>query len=172
MTVGGDHGSDRASGSRPADCAGSGPRIVSVNVSEAKGTAKTAVGDALVDCSGLSGDAHRDVPGRGVSLLGLESIEAFSTGKGIEVAPGELGENITTAGLDPALLSPGDLLEAGEALLEVTAVGKTCHGDRCSIFRRVGACAMPASGVFCRVLRGGRIAVGDPCRPVAGVRKC
>lgn len=134
--------------------------IHSVNVSPGKGTAKTPVPAAVADLSGLEGDAHRDVPGRTVSLLDIESIEAFESETGIEAGPGAFGENITTRGIDLGGVVPGDLIELGGALLVVTAIGKSCHGDGCEIFRRVGRCVMPSRGVFCRVLRGGRIPAG------------
>jgi len=134
--------------------------VHSVNVSPGKGTAKSPVPEVEADLSGLAGDAHRDVPGRTVSLLDIESIEAFTAETGIEAGPGAFGENITTMGIDLGGVVPGDIIELGEALLLVTAIGKSCHGDRCDIFRRVGRCVMPSRGVFCRVLRGGRISAG------------
>lgn len=136
-------------------------RIVSVNTSVRKGTAKTPVALAVADEDGLAGDAHRGVPGRGVSLLDMESIEAFARDAGIEAGPGDFGENLTTRGIDLGDVRPGDRITAGEALLEVTAIGKTCHGDGCAIFRKVGRCVMPSRGVFCRVVRGGVIASGS-----------
>lgn len=134
--------------------------VVSVNWSPCKGTAKTPSHRALVDMKGLLGDAHRGAEGRGVSLLDVESIERFAIETGIPVSPGAFGENVTTRGLDPALVAEGDLVRIGDVLLEVTALGKTCHGDGCDIFRRVGRCVMPDRGVFCRVLEGGTIEEG------------
>jgi molybdopterin adenylyltransferase len=140
--------------------------IVSVNVSGAKGTAKTPAGSISIDLSGIAGDAHRNAPGRGVSILDVESIDAFRAETGIEVRPGAFGENITTRGIDLGALVPGDMLEVGEALLEITAIGKSCHGDGCDIFRRVGRCVMPSRGVFCGVVEGGTVKPGDPGRVV------
>lgn len=139
-------------------------RILSVNVSAQKGTEKAPVAGAVADPDGLAGDAHRGVPGRGVSLLDIESIEAFARDSGIGVGPGSFGENLTTVGIDLAEVGPGDRITAGGALLEVTAIGKTCHGDGCAIFRKVGRCVMPSRGVFCRVIRGGAIAPGSEGR--------
>lgn len=135
--------------------------VVSVNRSPRKGTAKTPSIRALVDMEGLVEDAHRGPGGRGVSLLDAESIERFAAETGLSVSPGAFGENITTRGLDPSLVEKGDILRIGDVLLEVTALGKTCHGDDCEIFRRVGRCVMPARGVFCRVLEGGAVEDGS-----------
>jgi molybdenum cofactor synthesis domain-containing protein len=45
--------------------------------------------------------------------------------------------------------------------LEVTQIGKKCHGDNCSIFREVGNCVMPKEGIFARVIRNGKLKAGD-----------
>lgn len=135
--------------------------VESVNVSPGKGTAKMPVPSAVLLADGLEGDGHRGAdPARAVSLLDMESIEAFGREAGLDLGPGAFGENISTRGLDLALLREGARIEIGEAVLEVAALGKQCHGDDCAIFRRVGRCIMPARGVFCRVMRGGTLREG------------
>ena len=55
----------------------------------------------------------------------------------------------------------GTRLQLGEeAQVEVTQIGKECH-NRCAIYYKAGDCIMPREGVFARVLRGGRIRLGD-----------
>ncbi len=75
--------------------------------------------------------------------------------------PGEFAENITTRGIDLLLTAPLDRFRIGDTELEVTQIGKKCHGDNCAIFQEVGKCVMPKEGIFCRVLQGGSIAAGD-----------
>ena len=99
---------------------------------------------------------------RQVSLLGMESIEKIRR-LGAEVQPGDFAENITTEGLDLSSLKPGDRLSAGEAVLEVTRIGKDCH-NRCRIYDQVGDCAMPREGVFARVVEGGKVGPGEAVR--------
>lgn len=139
-------------------------RVVSINISGEKGVAKHPVAEVAVDGRGLAGDAHRGAWHRQVSLLDLESIEQFCAGSGRAVRPGEFAENLTTTGLDLSRVAPLDRIEAGEVLLEVTQIGKACHGEGCAIFREVGRCLMPDRGVFGRVIREGRIRRGDPVR--------
>ncbi|MFE2168214.1 MOSC domain-containing protein [Streptomyces sp. NPDC059447] len=56
-----------------------------------------------------------------------EELFAEVLGEGFEVAPGELGENITTRGIDLLGLSTGTLLRVGdEAVLEVTGLRNPC----------------------------------------------
>ncbi len=141
-------------------------RVISVNVSEGKGTPKRPVPE--IECRvgvGVVGDAHAGTPGREVSLLDAAEIEAFEAKHGIAVPPGGFAENITTRGLDPGAVEVGDELVVGEVRLEVTQIGKPCH-EGCAIREAVGECIMPRVGVFARVLSGGRIRPGDPVRLV------
>jgi len=119
------------------------------------------VNEAVVDRFGIRGDAHAGDWHRQVSLLALESIEAFGRRAGQSFGHGDFAENLTVAGIDLATVRPGDRIGAGDVLLEVTQIGKRCHGDGCAVFRRVGRCVMPREGIFCRVLRPGAIRIGD-----------
>ena len=135
-------------------------RVVAVCVSEKKGTVKVDVGEAnLVEEMGLEGDAHAGFAHRQVSLLNLEDIE--ETAKRLPgLKPGSFAENLTIEGMDVSSLPIGTRLSIGESQLEVTQIGKECH-TRCEIYHKTGDCIMPKKGVFCRVLRGGRVRSGD-----------
>ncbi len=90
---------------------------------------------------GVAGDAHagatvkhrsrvaRDptVPNlRQVHLLQAELIEELAA-KGFTLAPGDIGENVTTSGLDLLALPQGTLLRLGQAaLLRVTGLRNPC----------------------------------------------
>lgn len=139
-------------------------RVVAVNLSKRKGTIKQSVPSVTLDLRGVVGDAHAGPWHRQVSLLSRELIEAFSDGHDRPIAPGEFAENITTAGIRFSDIGILDTLHVGEACLQVSQVGKECHGAECAIFREVGACVMPKEGVFCRVLTGGTLEPGDEVR--------
>lgn len=136
-------------------------QVVSVNISREKGTVKQPVPDAVIDALGLVGDAHAGDWTRQVSLLGAEAIDRFAAEMGHPIGPGEFAENLTVAGLDAAEVGLFDRFRAGAIDLEVTQIGKECHGDGCAIFRESGRCVMPAEGIFCRVLSGGPVRPGD-----------
>ena len=137
--------------------------VVAVNVSAAKGERKTPVSEVVLRADhGIEGDGHAGDWHRQVSLLAQESIDKM-TAAGLEVGPGDFAENITTRGLEVAALPLQTTLELGEALVEVTQIGKECH-SRCAIYEQAGDCVMPREGIFVRVLRGGRVAPGDPVR--------
>jgi MOSC domain-containing protein YiiM len=83
-------------------------------------------------------------------------------GRGVEIHFGDFAENITTVGIELAALPIGTRLHLGEAILEVTQIGKKCHHD-CAIFSALGECVMPRRGIFARVIHGGRIRSDSEC---------
>lgn len=135
--------------------------VVSVNVSEQKGTAKHPVSQIAVDGLGVLGDAHAGPWQRQVSLLGMESLEHFAAEIGRQIRPGEFGENVTIRGAEPGSVAVLDRFRLQDVELEVTQIGKQCHGRGCGIFQQIGKCVMPAEGVFARVLRVGTLRPGD-----------
>jgi len=136
-------------------------KVVSVNISEKKGTIKIPVPSIRISDIGLVGDAHSGHWHRQVSLLAKESIDIFSGTAGRKINYGEFAENITTQGIAVHLTNPLDRFNIGEAQLEVTQIGKKCHGESCNIFKEVGNCVMPKEGIFCRVINPGTIKAGD-----------
>ena len=135
-------------------------QVVAVCISEKKGERKTPVASVeLREEHGIVGDAHAGAWARQVSLLAHESIEKMQS-MGLEVDSGDFAENITTSGIKLFTLPVGTRLTVGEALLEVTQIGKECH-TRCAIFYQAGDCVMPKEGIFARVLRGGTVKAGD-----------
>ena len=136
-------------------------KINSLNISERKGTTKTPVKTIELDENGIVGDAHAGQWHRQISLLGTESIDKFLMETGREIKYGEFAENITTSGGLLYEMKPFDRLSSNSTELEITQIGKRCHGDNCSIFRQVGDCIMPKEGIFARVVKGGKLFVGD-----------
>lgn len=109
---------------------------------------------------GIEGDAHAGNWHRQVSLLGFEAIENFKA-LGAKVDAGAFGENIIVEGFDLKSLPIGTRFRSNDVVLELTQIGKECH-SHCAIYHSMGDCIMPREGVFCKVIEGGRICVGDP----------
>ncbi len=135
--------------------------VVSVNISEKKGTIKVPVAEIGLNAQGVAGDAHSGDWHRQVSLLADESMQRFTHTAARKINYGEFAENITTRGLELVNTHPLDRLTIGDVELEVTQIGKECHGTSCNIFKEVGNCVMPKEGIFARVLKYGRIKAGD-----------
>ncbi len=136
-------------------------KILAVNISEKKGTVKKPVDKIELTEIGVVNDAHSGNWHRQVSLLAKESIDKFAKEAGREIKFGEFAENITTEGLLLHQTKPLDRLLNGNVELEVTQIGKKCHGDNCSIFREIGNCVMPKEGIFARVINHGSLQAGD-----------
>jgi len=141
--------------------------IKSINLSHKKGIAKKPVTEGLlIEDFGLEDDAHGGPGIAQVSLLALESIRqqkaCLKNKEQLEhLAPGDFAENITTEGLDLTELKVGDIFKVGaDSLLELSRIGKECHTG-CAIYRESGDCIMPREGIFAKVIKGGRISVGD-----------
>jgi MOSC domain-containing protein YiiM len=137
--------------------------VVTVNVSAAKGERKKPVPEVMFqEEHGIVGDGHAGPWHRQVSLLAQESIDKM-VAQGLDVGPGDFAENITTLGIEVFTLPIGTTMQLGDTLVEVTQIGKECH-TRCAIYHQAGDCVMPREGIFVRVLKGGRVAPGDPIR--------
>jgi MOSC domain-containing protein YiiM len=135
-------------------------RIIAICKSEKKGTAKKQISEVnLIENFGLEGDAHGGNWHRQVSLLDISKIDIFNE-KGGNVDYGDFGENLVIEGIDLSKIEIGEKLRVGECELEITQIGKTCH-TKCEIFYRVGECIMPKNGIFAKVIKGGKVALGD-----------
>ena len=141
-------------------------KVVAVCLSDKKGTRKKEVDEGvLIPEWGLKDDAHAGSQKRQVSLLATESVEKMKA-KGLDLHPGDFAENIVTEGVELATLPLGTKIKIGEEiLLEITQIGKECH-SRCAIYYQAGDCIMPREGVFVRVIKGGKVAKGDPVQIV------
>ncbi len=135
--------------------------VVSVNISEKKGTIKVPVPEIELNKLGVANDAHAGDWHRQVSLLADESVQRFTHAAGRKINYGEFAENITTKGLELVNTHPLDRLSIGEVELEITQIGKECHGTSCAIFKEVGNCVMPKEGIFARVIKNGNVKAGD-----------
>ena len=161
-------------------------RVLAVACSAAHSFAKPVTeAITLVAGLGVAGDAHAgptvqhlsrlaktpDAPNlRQVHLIHAELFDELARGA-FTVAPGELGENVTTAGIDLLALPRGSRLRLGEAaLIEVTGLRNPCR----QIDANVAPGAMAATlehapdgtlvrkaGVMAVVLEGGEVRAGD-----------
>lgn len=135
-------------------------KVIAVCTSPAKGTQKTNIGSAVfIEDFGIEGDAHAGKWHRQVSLLSYDRIEEFRA-KGALIADGAFGENLVAEGIDFKTLPIGTRFQCNDVVLELTQIGKECHHG-CEIFQKMGDCIMPREGVFTKVIKGGRITVGD-----------
>ncbi|MDA3838277.1 MAG: MOSC domain-containing protein [Candidatus Delongbacteria bacterium] len=136
--------------------------IKAICISEKKGTEKFTIKEAIVNQLGIVNDAHAGDWHRQISLLSAEEVDKFnSNNPQVNIVDGAFGENILLEGIDLCKTQIGDKIVIGSVELEVTQIGKECHGDGCTIFQAVGKCIMPKVGIFAKVLKTGTIKTGD-----------
>ena len=139
------------------------PTVDSINLSPG-GIPKRPVESIEVSDAGLLGDGHdhekHRTPVQAISLIDLELLEAIAEETGIPLAPGDLGENLTVAGVGAQLLTAGDrLVFDGGVALEITRVRPPCYVlDSISPeFKRI---LWNRIGMYARVLEPGMLAAG------------
>jgi MOSC domain-containing protein YiiM len=132
---------------------------------------------------GVAGDAHqgatvkhrsrvaRDPTQPNLRQVHLIHAELFSElhAKGFAIGPGDLGENVTTQGLDLLALPRGARLRLGAALIEVTGLRNPClQLDRfrpglmaATLDRDADGRVIRKAGVMAIVVEGGEVAPGD-----------
>lgn len=145
--------------------------IFQINVSEG-GVPKLAIVAGEVNAAGLSGDRQRDQQhhggtARALCLFSLEHILALQR-EGHPIYPGAIGENVTVAGLDWDLLTPGVSLRLGEGVeIAITSYTMPCSNIAFAFadgnMNRVSQKKHPGwSRLYARVVQPGHIAPGDP----------
>jgi len=163
-------------------------RVVSVSLSGSHSFSKTPVESIrLLAGLGVEGDAHcgalvkhryrvkQDPTQPNLCQVHLLQAELFAEllGKGFEIAPGEMGENITTSGIDLLALPTGALLTIGEtAVVEVTGVRNPCvqmNQFRAGLMpavieRKSAGKVVKKAGIMGIVTAGGVVRAGDGIR--------
>ncbi|MCA1567527.1 MAG: MOSC domain-containing protein [Acidobacteria bacterium] len=142
------------------------------------GVPKLPVEEAQLTPTGLAGDRQRRTtihggPQRALCLYSLEVIRALQA-EGHPIYPGSIGENVTVAGLEWAQLAPGHRLALGdEVIIELTSYTTPCRNIRGSFgggkFSRVSQKEHAGDArLYARVIRTGKLAVGQPVRVLNG----
>lgn len=137
-----------------------------------RGLPKPEVPELRITAAGAEGDYNhyrttkvKGDPNLAILVLTEEVLEGLRR-EGWPVQPGDLGENITLAGVPESSLKPGSRLTIGEVVLEVSEACDPC--SETSVLPYVGKekgpdfvrTLMGRRGWFARVLSGGTIANG------------
>lgn len=137
----------------------------------------------LVAGEGVAGDAHagatvqhlsrmKKTPAapnlRQVHLIHAELFDELA-GKGFAIGPGEMGENLTTRGIDLLGLATGAVLRIGDASVEVTGLRNPCRQldglapglMAATLDTAPDGTLIRKAGVMAVVLTGGEVRAGD-----------
>ncbi len=113
----------------------------------------------LVEQFGIANDAKGTTTSRQLNVMRAETLAELAT-EGFKIGPGEMGEQIVVAGLDPAALAEGTRLQIGAAVIEVGILRTGCARFE-MIQGKERALAKGRLGVLATVVSGGALAVGD-----------
>ena len=162
-----------------------GPRVVAVARGTSHGPGKdTGPSIRLLAGIGVEGDVHagktvkhRSRVRRDATQPNLRQVHLIHSelhgelcDQGFEIGPGELGENVTTAGIDLLGLPRGTRLRLGdEAVIEVTGLRNPCtqlNGlapglMEATLDRDADGTLIRKAGVMAVVVEGGQVRVGD-----------
>jgi MOSC domain-containing protein YiiM len=140
----------------------------------AHGLPKPSVSEARLARSGVVGDFNRfrheerrDDPDMAILILPLEILQQLNQ-EGWPVQPGDLGENLTTEGIENDALFPGRKFRVGEAVVEISKECTPC--TNLYLLPYVGSGRGPAflqttlgrRGWYARVLEEGSVRTQDP----------
>lgn len=138
-----------------------------------RGIPKSPVNSVRITKNGPEGDHNKyraeelaSDPDQAVLLFTLEMIRELND-EGWPVRPGDIGENITTEGLDYGALSPGSVYVIGDAIVEITKACVPCRN--LAILPYVGtekqkefiSTLIDRRGWYARVVREGMVHKGD-----------
>ena len=157
-------------------------KLISVNIGKersipnAKASGKTGIyklpvnTPVLITSNGIPGDVICDTknhggPDQAIYIYGARDYLWWSETLGRELASGTLGENLTISDLESTQVRVGDILQIGPVRLQVTSPRMPCV----TLAARMGNTAFKQQfrqaerpGLYCRVLQGGQVQVGDP----------
>ncbi|WP_018410401.1 MOSC domain-containing protein [Methyloversatilis thermotolerans] len=122
-----------------------------------------------VESLGLEGDRYASPGGnRQVTLIQAEHLQTVADLLGLgEVDPGLTRRNIVVRGLNLVALK-GKRFRIGEALLEYTGPCDPCSRMESNLGKGGYNAMRGHGGITARVLRGGKIKLGDAVEPEAG----
>jgi MOSC domain-containing protein YiiM len=124
--------------------------------------ARVAVQQArLVANHGIDGDAKATTGKRQLNVMLAETVDQLRA-EGLHTAPGQLGEQLVVAGLNPRDLAPCVRLRIGDdAVIELGKLRTPC--DRFAHIQGVPVeSAVGRIGYMARVVNDGEITVGSP----------
>lgn len=127
----------------------------------------------LIAGSGIEGDRYllgtgtysmKPEPGRQVTLIEAETLDALARDEGIELTPQEHRRNLTVTGV-PLNHLVGRQFRVGEVLLEGTRLNFPCKYLELVTGKPVYEPLLNRSGLNCIIVEGGTIRPGDTLTP-------
>lgn len=129
----------------------------------------------LIAGQGVQGDRYlrgtgtyspKPEPGRQITLIEAETLEAIARDFGIDLAPHEHRRNVTVAGV-PLNHLVGRRFRLGSCLLQATRLSVPCRYIEDLLGKSVFKPLVHRAGLNCVILQGGTVRLGDPVEPAS-----
>ena len=130
---------------------------IGLSISEAKGQPHTPAAQLDLTRNGIEGDRHAGPGLRQISLMHRDVVATRFPEAATEQWAGLGQENILVDGEGLGAMRLLDTLESGDALLEVTQIGKRVNESGKALCGSQSKCLLGDFGVFARVVHGGTI---------------
>jgi MOSC domain-containing protein YiiM len=114
----------------------------------------------LVEQKGIGGDVKGSGGSRQLNVMRAETLAELAA-EGRKTAPGEMGEQLIIAGLNPTAFAEGTRLRLGDSAVIEVGIPRTGCGRFESIQGAAKQSVAGRLGVMARVVVGGHVAVGD-----------
>lgn len=138
-----------------------GPTVVALHVAKGRRLPMRAVEAVDVETAkGIVGDRYHGARHRQVTVQSASALAEATEVFGAPVLAEHTRRNITVSHGDVPR-TPGDRIRIGEVLLEVVRVAAPCKLLDDTIGRGAQEALRRRGGSVCRVLEGGRVALGD-----------
>jgi len=128
----------------------------------------------LIAGQGIEGDRYllgtgtysqKPEPGRQVTLIEAETLEALARDHGIELTPDQHRRNLTVCGVAVNHFV-GCRLRIGEVVIEGTRLNVPCKYLELVTGKAVYQPLLNRSGLNCIIVQGGTVRLGDPVAPL------
>jgi len=135
--------------------------VYAISISPERGQLKKEVPEAnIIEGFGIENDGHGGDWHRQVTCLNWASVQKSNQEHKLNMGPGDFAENILLDGLDLSDVKVGNKFGLGaDVILEVSQIGKEDHPS--IVTRTFGVSLLPSEGLFCKVIKGGKIKKGD-----------
>lgn len=135
--------------------------IYAISISGERGQLKKEIPEAnVLQNYGIENDGHAGDWGRQITCLNRASVQKSNKENNLNMGPGDFAENILIDGLDFSVITVGSRIRLNyEVILEVTQIGKEDHPS--IVTKTFGVSLLPSEGLFCKVIKGGKIKKGD-----------
>jgi len=113
---------------------------------------------------GIKGDRKGGSPKRQLNIMSAETLAELRA-EGFMTDPGQMGEQIVVSGLNVNVLSVGDHIQLGDAIVEIFSYRTGC--DRFEAIQpKLRTDCAGRMGVIAGVVSGGTIRIGDSVQVV------